>query len=417
MMNIVYFDRRGAGGDTALEELETYPQIERSRAMEIQNELDLRKFVVPEFVFGAGALHLAGRYARNFGARKVLVVSDPGVIRAGWTAQVADSLRDEDIPFTIFSQLTSNPRAEEVMAGVEVYQGESCNLIVAVGGGSPMDCAKGIGIASANRRNVLEFEGVDQVPVPGPPLICIPTTAGSSADVSQFAIITDEERKVKIAIVSKMVVPDVALIDPMTTKTMDPQLTAFTGMDALVHGFEAFVSNANSPITDLHALKAINLVMENLPAAVVSPENVRLRGQMMLGSLHAGLAFSNASLGAVHAMAHSLGGFLDFPHGETNAILLEHVIAYNFESAFERYLRIGQAMGLDLNPGQEKESILGAIRQLRKAIGIDQTLGEIGLSREAIPALAEKAMQDACMVTNPRRPIQRDIEVIYEKAL
>jgi alcohol dehydrogenase class IV len=385
--------------------------------MEVHNELDLRKFVVPESVFGAGARQLAGRYARNFGARKVLVVSDPGVIRTGWTTQVTDSLKEEDIPFTIFSQVTSNPRAGEVMAGVEAYQREGCNLIIAVGGGSPMDCAKGIGIASANRRDVLEFEGVDQVPIPGPPLICIPTTAGSSADVSQFAIITDLARRVKIAIVSKMVVPDVALIDPVTTTTMDAELTAFTGMDALVHGVEAFVSNANSPITDLHALKAINLVMENLLPAVASPGNISLRKQMMLGSLHAGLAFSNASLGAVHAMAHSLGGFLDFPHGETNAILLEHVISYNFETAFDRYLRIGEAMGLELKPGREKESILGAIQHLQKAIGIDQSLGEIGLNRADIPALAEKAMQDACMVTNPRRPVQRDIEVIYEEAL
>lgn len=385
--------------------------------MEVQNELNLRKFVVPEFVFGAGARHLAGRYARNFGARKVLVVSDPGVIYAGWTAQVTDSLRDEGIPFTIFSHVTSNPRADEVMAGVDVYQREGCNLLVSVGGGSPMDCAKGIGIASANKKDVLEFEGVDQVPVPGPPLICIPTTAGSSADLSQFAIITDSQRRLKIAIVSKMVVPDVALIDPVTTTTMDAELTAFTGMDALVHGVEAFVSNANSPITDLHALKAINLVTENLLPTVASPEDINLRTQMMLGSLHAGLAFSNASLGAVHAMAHSLGGFLDFPHGETNAILLEHVISYNFETAFERYWRVGQAMGLDMMPGREKESILSAIRNLRKSIGIDQTLREIGLNRNDIPALAEKAMQDACMVTNPRRPIQRDIEVIYEKAL
>jgi alcohol dehydrogenase class IV len=385
--------------------------------MDAQNELDLRKFVVPEFVFGPGARYLTGRYARNFGARKVLVVSDPGVIRAGWTAQVADSLRDEGIPYIIFSQVTSNPRADEVMAGVEIYQREGCNLIVAVGGGSPMDCAKGIGIAGANKRNVLEFEGVDQVPVPGPPLICIPTTAGSSADVSQFAIITHLERKVKIAIISKMVVPDVALIDPVTTTTMGAELTAYTGMDALVHAVEAFVSNANSPMTDLHALEAIHLVTEDLLPVIGSLENIGLREQMMLGSLHAGLAFSNASLGAVHAMAHSLGGFLDFPHGQTNAILLEHVISYNFETAFDRYVRIGQAMGLALKRGQEKEAILSTIRNLRKAVGINQTLGQIGLSGNDISELAKKAMQDACMVTNPRRPTQRDIEVIYEKAL
>jgi alcohol dehydrogenase class IV len=214
-----------------------------------------------------------------------------------------------------------------------------------------------------------------------------------------------------------MVVPDVALIDPVTTTTMDAELTAFTGMDALVHGIEAFVSNANSPITDLHALKAIHLVMENLIPAAANLDDIGLRTQMMLGSLHAGMAFSNTSLGAVHAMAHSLGGVLDFPHGETNAILLEHVISYNFETAFDRYVRIGQAMGMDLKPGEEKEAILNAIRQLGKALGISQTLGQIGLSRGDIPALAKNAMQDACMVTNPRRPVQRDIEVIYEKAL
>jgi alcohol dehydrogenase class IV len=385
--------------------------------MEPENELDLRKFVVPEFVFGAGARHLAARYARNFGARKVFVVSDPGVINAGWTTQLADSLEAENIPYVIFSEVTSNPRAEEVMAGVQAYQNEECNVIVAVGGGSPMDCAKGIGIASANKRHVSEFEGVDLVPLPGPPLICIPTTAGSSADVSQFAIITDVQRRLKMAIISKTVVPDVALIDPVTTTTMDVSLTAATGMDALVHGIEAYVSDAHSPITDLHALEAIRLVTENLLLVITNPQDVALRNQMMLGSLHAGLAFSNASLGCVHAMAHSLGGFLDFPHGETNAVLLEHVIAFNFDAAFERYTQIGRVMGLDLKQGHEKDMILNSIRRLRQAVGVDQTLGQIGLHREDIPGLAEKAMQDACMVTNPRRPTQQDIETIYENAL
>ncbi len=385
--------------------------------METQDELNLRKFVAPEFIFGAGARHLVGRYARNFGARKVLVVSDPGVIRAGWTKQVTNSLEAENLPYSVFSQVQPNPRAEEVMAGVRAYHHEGCNVIVVVGGGSPMDCAKGIGIASANKKHVLAFEGVDQVPIPGPPLICIPTTAGTAADVSQFAIITDAEREVKIAIVSKTVVPDVALIDPLTTTTMDAHLTAFTGMDALVHAIEAYGSNANSPITDLHALEAIRLVTGNLRSATKHLEDLDVRRKMMLGSLHAGLAFSNASLGAVHALAHSLGGFLNFPHGEANAILLEHVMAFNFAAAPERYLRIGRAMGLELPRGKEKATLLRAIRRLRKDVGVDQTLGEMGLHKDNIPELARKAMQDACIVTNPRRPEQRDIEVIYERAL
>jgi alcohol dehydrogenase len=380
---------------------------------------ELRKFVAPEFVFGIDARHLAGRYSRNFGAHKALIVTDPGVMAAGWTSQVISSLEDEGLAYTIFSSVTSNPRAEEVMAGAQIYQDEGCKIIVAVGGGSPMDCAKGIGIVRSNNRNILEFEGVDQVPIPGPPLICIPTTAGSSADVSQFAIINNTGNKIKIAIVSKTVVPDVALIDPLTTTTMDVHLTACTGLDALTHAVEAYVSNANSPITDLHALEAIRLVTANLLFVLTGTNDLALRSKMMLGSLHAGLAFSNASLGAVHAMAHSLGGLLDLAHGHCNAILLRHVMAYNFDTVPERYRRVGDAMGLHLQgmtDTEQKNAILGKIERLQNAAGIYQTLGQIGISLSDIPKLAENAIQDACMVTNPRKPSQGDIEAIYEEA-
>ncbi len=379
----------------------------------------LRKFVAPEFVFGIDGRQLAGRYARNLGARKVLVVTDQGVIDAGWTEQVVQNLEAEGLDCAIFSQVTPNPRDHEVMAGVEIYQHENCNAIVAVGGGSPMDCAKGIGIASANSQHVLTFEGIDEVPYPGPPLICVPTTAGTSADVSQFGIITDTENKVKIAIISKMIVPDVALIDPVTTTTMDSRLTACTGLDALVHAIEAYVSNASSPLTDLHALEAVGLIADNLLAAVAAPDDLSVRGAMMLASLHAGLAFSNASLGAVHAMAHSLGGYQDFAHGQANAILLEYVIAFNFDAVPQRYQRIGQAMGLDLEglPFDEaKATLLKSVRRLRTEAGAGQTLGDMGLQVEDIPMLAANAIKDACMVTNPRRPTQEDIEAIYEQA-
>ncbi len=296
-------------------------------------ELELRKFVAPEFVFGANARHLASRYAKNFGARRVLVVTDQGVLNVGWTAEVVQDLEAEGFRCEVFKDVTSNPRAEEVMAATQAYREGGCDAIVAVGGGSPMDCAKGVGIVSSTGGNILRFEGVDNVERPLPPLICIPTTAGSSADVSQFAIITDIDRNVKIAIVSKTIVPDVALIDPVTTTTMDANLTAHTGLDALVHAVEAFASNAHSPITDSHALEAIRLISDTLPEAAHNLTDLQFRGKMMLGSLFAGLAFSNASLGAVHAMAHSLGGLLDLPHGECNAILLEHVVKRNFAFA------------------------------------------------------------------------------------
>jgi alcohol dehydrogenase len=404
------------GVDSEFEKLGRNPTRKAKPVANFKGE-ELRKFLAPEFVFGPGARHLAGRYAKHFGARKVLVVTDPGVIAAGWAAEVTASLEEESLNHIVFSQVTPNPRAEEVMAGAQVYAAEGCNVIVAVGGGSPMDCAKGIGIVHSNGKDILAFEGIDEVPTPGPPLICIPTTAGSSADVSQFAIITDTGRKVKIAIVSKTVVPDIALIDPLTTTTMSADLTACTGIDALVHAVEAYVSNAHAPMTDLHALEAVRLVTTNLLRAIAKPHDAEARGQMMLGSLHAGLAFSNASLGAVHAMAHSLGGFLNLPHGEANALLLSHVMAFNFPSAADRYQQIGRAMGLDWQPGQAKAVILAELARLRRAAGVDRTLGQLGVQRRYIPELAEKAMHDACMVTNPRRPTQRDLEEIYEEAL
>jgi len=383
-------------------------------------DMGLRKFVAPEYVFGVGGRHLAGQYAKKLGARKILIVTDPGVIAAGWTGDVIAAVEKEDLPYVVFSDVSPNPRSEETIEGAEVFEANECNLILAVGGGSPMDCAKGIGIVSSHHRNILEFEGVDRVTAPIPPLICIPTTGGTSADVSQFAIIADLREKVKIAIVSKAVVPDLALIDPETLTSMSPYLTACTGMDALTHGIEAFVSNAHSPMTDIHALEAIRLLSQNLVASVRNPSDLELRSKVMLGSLQAGLAFSNAILGATHAMAHSLGGYLDLPHGECNAILLDHVTAFNLSAVPERFDAIALALGLDLrglNTSQRQKALLGKIREIKATIGIDRHLGELGVHRSDLPQLSRHAVADACLVTNPRTANERDLEMIYEEAL
>lgn len=388
--------------------------------MNTTGEYDLRKFVAPEIIFGIDARYLSGRYVRNLGARKVLIVSDQGVTDAGWTRQIIDSINDENLQYEVFSDVTPNPRSEQVMAGARVCRELHCDAIVAVGGGSVMDCAKGIGIACSNGRDILEFEGADQVPLPGPPLICVPTTAGSSADVSQFAIITDTRRSTKIAIVSKTMVPDVALIDPVTTVTMDAYLTACTGIDAMTHAVEAYVSNAHSHISSLHALEGIRLISGNISHVLKDQDNIELRSRMMLGSMYAGLAFSNASLGLVHSMAHSLGGRLDFAHGECNAVLLRHVVSYNYDAVPERYQKIGEAMGVDIqNISAEgrKDAILSAFYELNMQSGVERTLGQIGVKKSDIPHLAENAMQDVCLVTNPRMPERKDIEEIYEKAL
>ena len=380
---------------------------------------ELRKFVAPETIFGVGALLVAGQYASKFGMVRPLVVTDPGVIDAGWADKVMESLAAFDIEGVLFSDVSPNPRSEEVMAGALAYMENGCDGLVAVGGGSPMDCAKGIGIVVSNGGHILDYEGVDKIIVPMPPLVCIPTTAGTSADVSQFAIINDTERKTKIAIISKTIIPDVALVDPQTLTTKSPYLVACTGMDALAHAIEAFVSSAHSAMSDLHALEAIRLVSGSLLASLQNPEDMELRAKTMLGSMQAGLAFSNASLGAVHAMAHSLGGYKDLPHGECNAMLLPHVIDFNFPASPERFRVIAENMGIDcrgLNSREIRTRLLEFMMELRKGLGIPDHLAQKGIRSGDIPVLSAKAVLDPCLVTNPKTATTRDIQVIYEEA-
>lgn len=380
----------------------------------------LRKFVSPEIVFGAGSRKAVANFASNFGARKVLLVSDPGVQAAGWVADIEALLRVGGLEYTTFTGVSSNPKVEEVMAGAELYKSNECDVIVAIGGGSPMDCAKGIGIVSAHGRNILEFEGVDTIRVPSPPLILIPTTAGTSADVSQFAIISDPVRRFKFSIISKAVVPDVSLIDPEVTETMDDFLTACTGVDALVHAIEAYVSTGSGPLTDTHALEAIRLINLHLEPLVANPSDSQLREHIMLASMQAGLAFSNAILGAVHAMSHSLGGFLDLPHGLCNAMLLEHVIAYNFSSADERFKRVAETMGIDtrgMTMPTVKARLMDRVILLKRTVGLESKLAQLGVRTSDIPSLSNFALQDPCILTNPRKSSQRDVEVVYEEAL
>lgn len=380
----------------------------------------MRKFMAPEFIFGTGSRHLAGQYAQNLGGRRVLLVSDPGVMAAGWTGQVAASLEESGLPYVLYTDVSPNPRAEQIMAGAQIYAEQRCNLLVAVGGGSALDCAKGIGIVTSNGGHILQYQGVDRVLQPMPPLICIPTTAGTAADISQFAIIADRQKRTKIAIISKAVVPDLALIDPETTTSMDPFLTACTGLDALTHAIEAFVSRASSPVTDLHALQAIRQIADHLLSTIRQPHNLEERTAIMLASLNAGLAFSNAILGATHAMAHSLGGLHDLPHGLCNANLLDRVVEINFTAAPERFERIAAELGMDLRGltrTEGKAALVQRLRDLREAAGLAPSLRTLGVGTDDIPRLGKVAMQDPCLITNPRQLKQRDIEVLYEEAL
>lgn len=381
--------------------------------------LSLRKFVAPEIIFGGGALDFLPQYITNFSGRKVLIVTDRGVIDSGVVGQVQARLDEAKISYVVYSEVGENPRDYEVMEGVELYNKSDCDVIVAIGGGSPIDCAKAIGVVSTNKKNVLAFEGVDNVDVPGPPLFCVPTTAGSAADVSQFAIINDSEKKTKITIVSKTMVPDIALIDPATTLSKPAFLTACTGLDVLTHAIEAYVSRASSPLTDLHAVKSIQLILEFLPKTLEDKQNLESREKVMLASLHAGLAFSNASLGAVHAMAHSLGGLYELAHGECNGLLLEHVVAYNYYEAQKRYNKLAGMFGVEVDSCEKddlRNQLVAKICAFRHSVGVDKKLREYGLKKDDLQLLAENACDDPCMLTNPRHPSVDEVKDIFIQA-
>ncbi|MDC7231877.1 MAG: iron-containing alcohol dehydrogenase [Spirochaetales bacterium] len=376
---------------------------------------EMRKFLCPEFVFGSGAVSLAGRYAEHMGASKVLLVTDPGVRDAGWTAAVQASLEERDISYELYDAILPNPRDTQVMEGSAFYEEQNCDVILAVGGGSVLDAAKGIGIVAANGGHILDYEGVDAIPEPIPPLICIPTTCGSSADVSQFAIITDTKGHRKIAIISKSVVPDIALIDPDTLETMSHELMAAVCLDTLTHSIEAYVSQAHSFMTDRHALGAIELVGEHLIPALSHREDRTLQAYMMQASLEAGLAFSNASLGLVHAMAHVLGGLKDFPHGICNGLLLQNVCSYNYDACPERYDRITKALRGSCDDIHGKESLVEALAILVEGSGVREELGKFKLSSPECRTLAQMSLKDACIVTNPREPELKEIVSLYEE--
>ncbi|KNZ41770.1 iron-containing alcohol dehydrogenase [Acetobacterium bakii] len=382
--------------------------------------LDLRKFVVPEIIIGLDARLLIGRYISHFNAKKPMLVTDKDVQKFRWFDEIYDAIQSHTRAIYFFDDISPNPKDYEAMRGAELFLANQCDLIIAIGGGSPIDCAKCISIVSANGGHVLDYEGVDEIRMPGPPLICIPTTAGSSADVSQFAIIKDTAANVKRAIISKKLVPDLALIDPVPLMSMDPYLTGCTGMDALTHAIEAYVSDTHSALTDVHALEAISLISQVIEQAVLPDRTIDTMFQLMLGSLQAGLAFSNASLGGVHAMAHSMGGLLDLPHGECNSILLEHVIRLNFDSVPGRFRNIGEQLGLDVADATDAlvlESILQRICTIRNNLQIRSFIPVEELSAETLDHLVANAQDDPCMVTNPKELTDQEVRSIYDRIL
>ena len=378
-------------------------------------------FYIPTIsLMGVGSVKEAGPQVKNLGGNKALIVTDQGLSGMGMADKIKGMIEESGVQAIIFDGAEPNPTDINVHDGLKIYQDNKCNCIVSLGGGSSHDCAKGIGIVSTNGGHIRDYEGVDKSSKAMPPFVAINTTAGTASEMTRFCIITNTSNKVKMAIVDWRVTPNIAINDPVMMAGMPPALTAATGMDALTHAVEAYVSTIATPVTDACALMAIKLISENLRNAVANGADMEARDNMAYAEYLAGMAFNNASLGYVHAMAHQLGGFYNLPHGVCNAILLPAVESYNLISNPKRFADIAVAMGENiqgLSVRDAADKALAAIRRLSADIGIPSGLAELGVKEEDLEVMSKNAMKDACGLTNPRAVTLQDVIGIYKTAL
>lgn len=378
-------------------------------------------FYMPQVnIMDKNALGDAGEMIKDLGFKKALIVTDKVLNEIGLVNKLTDTLSSNGIEYTIFDETKPNPTVTNVHDGLNQLKAEDCDFVISFGGGSPHDCAKGIALVATNGGSIKDYEGVHKSKKPQLPLVAINTTAGTASEMTIFCIITDEDRHVKMAIVDKHVTPILAVNDPALMMDMPKSLTAATGMDALTHAVEAYVSTAATPITDACALQAVKLISENLRQAVANGKDEEARNNMAYAEFLAGMAFNNASLGYVHAMAHQLGGFYDLPHGVCNAILLPHVQEYNKQVSSARLKDVAKSMGVNVDNLSDQEGAdkaLEAIRTLSKDINIPSGLTEIGAKEKDIPTLATNALKDACGLTNPKQASHEEIVAIFTNAL
>ncbi|EDN6948311.1 L-threonine dehydrogenase [Salmonella enterica subsp. enterica serovar Tudu] len=378
-------------------------------------------FFIPSVnVIGADSLKNAMNTMAEYGSRRTLIVTDAMLTKLGMAGDIQKALQERDIFSVIYDGTQPNPTTSNVAAGLKLLKENGCDSVISLGGGSPHDCAKGIALVAANGGDIRDYEGVDRSAKPQLPMIAINTTAGTASEMTRFCIITDEERHIKMAIVDKHVTPLLSVNDSSLMVGMPKSLTAATGMDALTHAIEAYVSVAATPITDACALKAVTMIAENLVVAVEEGSNVQAREAMAYAQFLAGMAFNNASLGYVHAMAHQLGGFYNLPHGVCNAVLLPHVQVFNSQVAAARLRDCAAAMGVDVSGMSEAEgaqACVAAIRQLSQKVNIPAGLRELNVKEEDIPVLATNALKDACGLTNPIQATHDEIVEIYRAAM
>ena len=379
------------------------------------------RYYIPTLnLIGRGCVQEIGREARNLHGKRAFIVASTGPIGEGQADFVAAILEKEGLECVRFCKAVPNPTVAVVDIGVDAYQRAQCDIIIAVGGGSAIDSAKAIGILVTNGGRIQDYDGVNRSDLAMPPLIAISTTAGTGSEITQFAVINDEANHSKFTIVDWHMTPNVSVNDPEMMLSMPPALTAATGMDAMTHAIEAYVSKQSTPVTDAKAWQGIALAAKYLPIAVHDGQNMEARENMCYASFLAGAAFNTAGLGLVHAMAHPLGGFYNLPHGVCNALLLPHVALFNMDSSLEKFSSIAIALGVGQSwrsPRDNAELAVKALFAFQKQLDLPSGLGALGVKADDIPHLAGLALEEEIGRTNPRCYSREQVEQIYRNAL
>jgi lactaldehyde reductase len=384
--------------------------------------MSVKRIILNEMsYFGAGSRAVLADEIKKRGFKKVFVVTDNDLVKFGVAGQVTSVLEKAGIPFQIFSDVKQNPTVKQVKAGGVEFAKSGADVIVAIGGGSPIDTAKAIGIIATNPEfaDVVSLEGVADTKNKCIPIIALPTTAGTAAEVTINYVITDEENVKKMVCVDPNDIAILSIVDAELMVSMPKGLTAATGMDALTHAIEGYITKGAWEMSDMFELKAIEMIAKHLPAVVENPSNIEARDGMAVAQYIAGMGFSNVGLGLVHGMAHPLGAYFDIPHGVANALLLPIVMQYNMEFAIDKYSDIAKAMGVNIDGLSKQEAgqaAVDAVKALAVKVGIPEKLRDLNVTEESLEALANSAFNDVCTPGNPREVTLADALELYKKA-
>lgn len=379
------------------------------------------RYEIPTAIeYGNGSIQALDSHIRALGGHKAILVADPGVVKAGIIDRVKAPLEQAGIAYELFSEIEPDPAIDSVEQGTALAKAAGCDIVVGIGGGSSLDTAKAIGLMITNPGHIRDYVGIGKVGQRGAPVIAVPTTAGTGSEMTIWSVLSDKQAKVKLSVGSVYNCPALALCDPELTQTLPAFVTAATGMDALTHALESYVNKATQPISEGLSVQAMKMIARSLRLAVVQGENLAARGDMLLASLIAAMAFNSTRLGLAHALAIPLGAHFKIPHGTVNAILLPEVMAFNLIGNPEKYAEIAaifgeRVEGLPLYEAAERS--VAAIRRLKRDVGIEQTLADFGLEEHHLDMIAEEAMLSGNVPVNPRKPTLEDLKQICRAAM